>query len=335
MSRRRSEKVAKRKKRQDGRRAEKVRAQQRREDEEAAEDAEDMAALEPLGVLFAERAPLASLRFDLAELPEELPRSASGSDRAPKGGEKGLSALVDWFLPRMALLAHEEWRERARAAFEKLDAELREGGAGEAHPDRLAISDARFWLTDDVASGAPALVNILFRRVFEWTCGSAAAAGKLPAWATRALGLTQAEAKRDLLDQRRDRAGTRLGIGPFIDDLPLDDMPSAASMVSGPATPPNEFAGKTTEHAARDLTSERRAAIARRLREAADREDAQGRPLYAFDLRTVASALESDDLLDQGLARLYYSRSVFYRREAATASGSEWPADAFTGGADT
>jgi hypothetical protein len=317
MSRKRSDKVAKRKKRQTTRRAEKVRAQARREEEEAAEDAEDMAALEPLGALFSDRAPLASIRFDLSELPEE----------APAGG-KGLAALVDWFLPRMALLAHEEWRERTKAAFAKLAAELKEGGATEGHPDRVALSDADFWLTDDVASGAPALVNILYRRVFEWTCGSAAAAGKLPAWATRALGLSQAEAKRDLLDKRRDRVGTRLGIGPFTDDLTLDDMPSAASMISGPATPPAEFAGKTTEHAARDLTPERRAAIARRLRDAADREDGQGRPLYAFDLRTLAAALESDDILDQGLARLYYSRSVYYRREAATASGSEWPMDA-------
>ncbi len=307
-------KMDRRKKRQDRKRDSKVRAGARRETEDKKDEDLDRASLEPLGPLVAAAdGPLAALRFDLGALPAEAP----GKDA---GGE-----VAGWFLSHLPGLADAAWRERARAALGRVEAEARAAELPESHPDRHAIEEASFWLGEEVGSGPPALENTLFRFLFERSVEAAAIAGRLPAWVAQAFDLDAEGAGQRLHEARRDRIALRIAVGPFEHGLTVDDIPSAASMISRADLKSEEFTSLVFEAAEQDLTPERRAALARRLRDAAAREEAESRPLAAFDLGTLAAALGSEDPVDQGLARLYYAQSVYKRREDAAASDSEWP----------
>jgi len=316
----RKAKVDRRKKREKERKARAVRTGAKRQAEEAAEEEAELRELEPLGPLFALEGPLRALRFDLSPLPATPP----GADTA--------GAIAKWYFDGLPTLANEEWRARAEetlATMRRGLAALDDGAptvSGASYDaDHHALSGAIHWLDPALATGVGAYHNTLFRFIFDRSAEAAFLDGSLPAWVRDALAIEGVDVRESILERRRDRLSQRITLGAFHDDLAADDMPSAAPMISGPPPDPGRFAQEASMACEVDMTRERRAAVATRLRESARHEREEGRPLTAFDLETLAQALSSDDPVDQGLVRLYYARSVYRRRESATSSTTEWP----------
>jgi hypothetical protein len=310
-------KVERRKRREGARKALRARREDRKREDELEEEAAELAELEPLSALFAADGPLAALRFDLRALPP-----------APRGSDAA-GAIAEFYFEHLPSLAGEPWRARAKAALDSLRANLDplEAHRGEASydPDAAALGSALGWLDEPLASGTAAFYNTLFRFVFDRSCEASFLEGSLPAWVADAMTYTPAAVKDAIDERRHDRLSQRITLGVFHEDLAPDDMPSAAAMLTGPPLEAASFAAQAATAAEADMNAERRDAVATRLREAAAREREEGKPLLAFDLETLARALGSTDPIDQGLVRLFYARSIWRRRETATAPTSEWP----------